>query len=207
MDEPKWLLWAREIQAIAQTGLAFSKDQYDLERYRRLRAIAVDMLAQGSGAPIERIAALFDRESGYATPKIDVRGAVFRDNRILLVRETGDGRWTLPGGWADVNQSARESVEREIEEESGFTARAHKLVGVWDYRHQGHGARHAYSIYKLFFLCELTGGSARPSSETSAVEFFAPDRLPELSLGRVNPEQIRRMYQHRDNPQLQTEFD
>jgi ADP-ribose pyrophosphatase YjhB (NUDIX family) len=207
MDEPKWLLWAREIQAIAQTGLAFSKDQYDLERYRRLRAIAVEMLAEGSGAPIERIATLFDGEAGYATPKVDVRGAVFRDDRILLVREVSDGRWTLPGGWADVNQSARESVEREIEEESGYTARAHKLVGVWDYRRQGHQLRHAYSIYKLFFLCELTGGSPSPSAETSAVEFFSLDRLPQLSLGRVNPEQIRRMYQHRDNPQLQTEFD
>ncbi|MGH8231038.1 MAG: NUDIX hydrolase [Steroidobacteraceae bacterium] len=207
MDEPKWLLWAREIQAIAQTGLAFSKDQYDLERYRRLRAIAVEILAEGSGAPIERIATLFDREAGYATPKVDVRGAVFRDDRILLVREVSDGRWTLQGGWADVNQTARESVEREIEEESGFTARAHKLVGVWDYRRQGHELPHAYSIYKLFFLCELTGGSPSPSAETSAVEFFSLDRLPELSLGRVNPEQIRRMYQHRDNPQLQTEFD
>ncbi|HEY1725936.1 MAG TPA: NUDIX hydrolase [Steroidobacteraceae bacterium] len=207
MDEPKWLLWAREIQAIAQTGLAFSKDPYDLERYQRLRAIAVEMLAQGSGTPIAQLATLFDQEMGYATPKVDVRGAVFRDDRILLVREISDGRWTLPGGWADVNQSARESVEREIEEESGYSARARKLVGVWDYRRQGHRALHAHSIYKLFFLCELTGGSARPSQETSAVEFFSLDRLPELSLGRVNPEQIRRMYQHRDNPQLQTEFD
>src|SRR5579863_7831048 len=124
MDDPNWLLWATELQAIAQTGLTFSKDRYDLDRYQRLRAIAVAMLASGSGAPVERISALFEQDVGYPTPKVDVRGAVFRDERILLVREISDGRWTLPGGWADVNQTARECVEREIQEESGFEARA-----------------------------------------------------------------------------------
>jgi ADP-ribose pyrophosphatase YjhB (NUDIX family) len=207
MDEPNWLLWARELQAIAQTGLTFSNDRYDIERYQRLRAIAVAMLASGSGAPGERISALFEQDLGYPTPKVDVRGAAFRDGRILLVREISDGRWTLPGGWADVNQSARESVEREIQEESGFQARALKLAAVWDYRRQGHIASHPYSIYKLFFICELIGGAASPSMETSAVEFFQLERLPELSLGRVTPAQIGRMYQHWRNPELMTEFD
>lgn len=207
MDEPQWLLWARELQAIAQTGLTFSKDPYDLERFQRLRAIAVQMLAVGSNTPIERVQGLFNQDVGYPTPKVDVRAAVFRGDRILLVREIGDGRWTLPGGWADVNQSARECVEREVKEESGFDARAIKLAGVYDYRRQGNISSHPYSIYKLFFVCELIGGEARASLETSAVEFFARDRLPELSLGRVNPEQIASMYRHRECPGLMTEFD
>ena len=207
MDDPNWLLWATELQAIAQTGLSFSSDRYDIERYQRLRAIAVAMLAAGSGAAVERISALFEQDLGYPTPKVDVRGAVFRDQRILLVREISDGRWALPGGWADVNQSARECVEREIQEESGFQARAIKLAAVLDYRRQGHVYSHPYSIYKLFFICELTGGSASPSRETSAAEFFALERLPELSLSRVTPAQVARMFVHLRQPDLMTEFD
>jgi ADP-ribose pyrophosphatase YjhB (NUDIX family) len=207
MDDPNWLLWARELQAIAQTGLTFASDRYDLERYQRLRAIAVAMMASGSGASIERISALFEQDLGYPTPKVDVRGAVFHEQRILLVREISDGLWTLPGGWGDVNQTPRECVEREIQEESGFWARAVKLAAVWDYRRQRQAASHPYSIYKFFFICELTGGEASPSLETSAVEFFALDKLPDLSLGRVTPEQIGRMYEHWRNPELMTEFD
>ena len=207
MEDPEWLVWVRELQAIAQTGLTFASDRYDLERYQRLRAIAVAMMAAGSGATVERISGLFEQDLGYPTPKVDVRGAVFRDQRILLVREISDGNWTLPGGWADVNQSPRECVEREIQEESGYRARALKLAAVWDYRRQRPAASHPYSIYKLFFVCELTGGEASPSMETSAVEFFALDQLPPLSLGRVTPEQIGRMYEHWRNPELMTEFD
>jgi len=206
MEDPQWLVWARELQAIAQTGLTFASDHYDLERYRRLRAIAVAMMAAGSSASIERISGLFEQDLGYPTPKVDVRGAIFRDQRILLVREISDGFWTLPGGWADVNQSPRECVEREIQEESGFQARAVRLAAVWDNRRQRHVAAHPYSIYKLFFICELTGGEASPSIETSAVEFFAPDQLPPLSLGRVTPDQVGRMVEHWRHPELATEF-
>ncbi len=207
MDEPAWLLWARELQAISQTGLTFSTDAYDLERYRRVRAIAAEMLASGSGTSLDRIQDLFEQDLGYPTPKVDVRGAVFREQRILMVREVSDGGWTLPGGWADVNQSARECVEREVREESGFEARAVKLAAVYDYRRQGHERPHPYSIYKLFFLCELTGGQARPSLETSAVDFFALDALPPLSSGRTNTAQIQRMFAHRREPGLASEFD
>ena len=206
MDEPQWLVWARELQAIAQTGLTFSKDSYDLDRYRRLRAIAVEMLAVGSNTPMEQVHGLFNQDVGYPTPKVDVRAAVFRGDCILLVREISDGRWTLPGGWADVNQSAKECVEREVKEESGFDARAVKLAAIYD-RRLHNPTSHPYSIYKLFFLCELTGGEARPSLETTAVEFFPRHRLPELSLGRVNAGQIERMYVHRAHPKLMTEFD
>lgn len=206
-EEPKWLTWARELQAMAQTGLAFSHDPYDLERYQRLRALAVEMLAAGSGTPPARIAALFEQDLGYPTPKVDVRGAVIREGQILLVREVGDGLWTLPGGWADVNQTAAQCVEREILEESGFQARAVKLAGVWDSRRQGVHRPHPYTIYKLFFVCELTGGTARASMETSEVKFFAPQSLPPLSLGRVNAAQIARMFAHERNRDLPAEFD
>jgi len=124
-----------------------------------------------------------------------------------MVREVSDGGWTLPGGWADVNQSARESVEREVREESGFEARAVKLAAVYDYRRQGDVRAHPYSIYKLFFLCELTGGEPRPSLETSAVDFFTLEALPPLSSGRTNARQIERMFAHRRDPCLSTEFD
>lgn len=206
-DEPPWLLWARELQALAQTGLAFSADPYDLERYQRIRAIAAEIYARGSATPIEKIRALFEQESGYATPKVDVRGAVFRDGRILLVQEAVDGGWTLPGGWADVSQSPREGVEREIREESGYEARAIKLAAVYDYRRQGNPNPMPHSIYKVFFVCELLGGEARTSLETTAVEFFSPDALPPLSLGRTNPVQIARMFSHWRNPALAADFD
>ena len=207
MDDPAWLLWARELQALAQSGLTFSTNGYDIERYQRLRAIAAEMMAHGAGQPLERITALFEQDLGYPTPKVDVRAAAFRDDRILMVREISDGRWTLPGGWADVNQSARECVEREVREESGFLARATHLAAVYDYRRQAHAPSHPYSIYKLFFLCDLTGGSARGSIETSEVGFFALDALPELSRGRSNEAQIARMFAHRADPGLPTEFD
>jgi ADP-ribose pyrophosphatase YjhB (NUDIX family) len=207
MDEPPWLLWARELQAMAQTGLTFAKDPYDLERYRRLREIALAMLAQGSDSRIEPIRDLFEQELGYPTPKVDVRGAVIVEQRILMVREISDGGWTLPGGWADVNQSARECVEREIREESGFEARAFKLAAVYDYQRQRHRRAHPYSIYKMFFLCELMGGAARASMETSEVGFFALDALPPLSTGRATESQIARMFEHWRDPSMRTEFD
>lgn len=206
MSEPQWLLWVRELQAMAQTGLAFSRDPYDLERYRRLRALAAEMLSRGSGADLAHVQALVEQEVGYATPKVDVRGAAFRDDRILLVREISDGGWTMPGGWADVNQTARECVEREIREESGFEARARKLAAVHDYSRQGNRGVQPFSIYKLFFLCDLTGGEARTSLETDAVDFFAEDALPPLSLGRTNPQQIELMFAHHRDPRLPTDF-
>jgi ADP-ribose pyrophosphatase YjhB (NUDIX family) len=149
---------------------------------------------------------LFRQDVGYGTPRVGVRGACFRGDRVLMVRERADGRWALPGGWADVNQSASECVTREIREESGFTARAVKLCGVWD------RSRHGYppnplTIYTMFFLCELTGGAPQPSLETSEVGFFAENELPELSPGRNQAHQVRRMFAHHREPGLPTEFD
>lgn len=207
MDEPTWLTIARELQAIAQTGLHFSTDRFDRQRFTRVRELAAAIMAQGSVADAGKILDLFEKDSGYATPKVDVRGAAFMDGRVLMVREISDGGWTLPGGWADVNQTPAECVVREIAEESGFEARALKLAAVHDYRRSGHPRRHPFSIYKMFFICEITGGAARVSDETSDVAFFARDALPQLSLGRTTAAQIERMFQHWENSAQPADFD
>lgn len=205
-DEPNWLTWGRKLQAIAQTGLTFSEEQYDRERYEQVRTIAAELLAAHTDAEPEYLHGLFSREEGYATPKVDVRAGVFNDNGILLVRERRDGLWTLPGGWADVNDSPSEAVEGEVREESGFEARSVKLAAVFDRRWHSHppSPRHTY---KLFFLCELAGGAARLSYETDGVGFFGADELPPLSLPRVTPEEIGLLFAHRRDPALPTAFD
>jgi len=206
-DDPQWLSIARELRAIAQTGLAFAMDRFDRQRYERVRELAARMLARGSGADYDAMLGILMKDTGYATPKVDVRGAAFVDGRVLLVREISDGKWTLPGGWSDVNQSAAECVMREIAEESGFEARALKLAAVRDYQRSGHPPRNLDSIYKMFFICEITGGAARGSDETSDAAFFPRDDLPPLSLGRTTAAQIERMFQHAEDPALPTDFD
>ncbi len=209
VSEPDWLVWTREIQAIAQTGLAFVRDPFDRERYDMLRELASRIMAAHTSSDARRIENLFAAETGYATPKIDVRGAAFdADGQILMVREVVDeNRWTLPGGWADVNLSPAENVVKEIFEESGFRARTRKLAAVWDRAKQGHPPA-PFSCAKLFFVCDIVGGAAAASLETSEVGFFAEDSLPEdLSLGRVLPGQLRKMFAHWREPGLATEFD
>ena len=208
-DEPDWLTWARELQAIAQTGLTFSCDPYDRERYEALRALAAKMFAARTDAPVDAIARLFAGETGYATPKIDVRAAVFdRAERLLLVRETSDGgRWTLPGGWADVNHSVADNAVKEALEESGYQVRVLKLAALWDRTRQRHPVG-VFSCAKAFFICEPIGGAATTSHETSEVGWFAEADLPQdLSLARVLPRQLARMFAHRRDPALATEFD
>lgn len=209
MVEPGWLTWTRELQAIAQTGLAFTRDPYDRERYERLRAMASEIMAAHTGAPAERIEALFAGEHGYATPKVDVRGAAFDGHgRLLMVREVADGgRWTLPGGWADVNLTPAENVAKEMREESGYEVRVRKLAAAWDRTRQGHPDR-VFSCCKLFFVCDVVGGAAATGPETSEVGWFAEDALPgDLSLGRVQAPQLRRMFAHARDAALPTEFD
>ena len=206
-QEPLWLSIAREVKALAQTGLAFTADGFDQQRYRRLQQLAAQLMAQGSSAEYESILHLLRQEKGYATPKVDVRGAAFVDRKVLMVREISDGKWTLPGGWADINQSAGECVVREIAEESGFEAKALKLAAVYDYQRSGHPPRVVDSIYKMFFICEITGGEARASDETSEVAFFARHELPPLSLGRTTAAQIERMFHHAEHMALATDFD
>jgi ADP-ribose pyrophosphatase YjhB (NUDIX family) len=209
MTEPAWLTWTRQMQAIAQTGLEFTRDPYDRERYDMLRALASTIMAAHTATPAARIDALFAAETGYATPKIDVRGAVFdAQNRILMVREVLDGgRWTLPGGWADVNLTPAENVAKEVFEESGYTVTVRKLAAVWDRTRQGHPPT-PFAAAKMFFLCDVTGGGAATSLETSEIAWFAEDALPaDISVGRVLPSQIKRMFAHATDPALSTDFE
>ena len=204
---PRDLLeWAREVQAIAQNGLAFTRDPFDRERYTRLTELVALLLSRTLEMPVGAARALWADEHGYATPKVDVRGGVFLDAQVLLVRERADGRWTLPGGWVDVNDAPSEAVAREIHEESGYRARPVKLAALIDKNRHPHppGVHH---IYKLFFVCELLGGAPAASNETDAVEFFPVHTLPPLSTGRVLASQIERLYQHRIDPTLPTDFD
>jgi len=207
--EPNWLVWARELMAMAQTGLTFSTDPYDRERYVAIRRIAADMMAGLSEAEAARVEELFAAETGYATPKVDVRGAAFRgDGRLLMVREATDGRWSLPGGWAEVNQSPSEAIMREIREETGFEVAVRKLAAVYDRSRHPHFPPRPFHIFKLFFICDIAGGEPRTSSETTEIGFFAENELPaDISIGRVVPYQIARMFAHARSPGLPTEFD
>jgi len=206
--EPNWLRWAKQLAALAQNGLTFSDNPYDIERYEHLRQIAAEMMAEGFDLDKKSLLDLFAREQGYATPKVDVRGAAFRDGKILLVREALDGGWTLPGGWADPCQSPSEAVVREIFEESGFEARVCKLAAVYDRSRHPHLPAIPFHIYKLFFLCEITGGAATESHETTGVAFFAENEIPHnLSISRTLPFQIARMFDHLRHPALPTDCD
>ncbi len=197
---------ARRLHALARTGLHFCASEYDRERYEEIERVAAELLSGSSSADRDAVLEAWGRERGYVTPKIEVRGAAFRDEKVLLVRETADGRWTLPGGWADVNESPSQAVEKEIEQESGFRARAVKLAALYDRRLHGHGPT-LHHCWKAFFLCEITGGEARGSYETDAVGFFHPADLPEMSLGRSTPRQVARMLEHWRDRGLATDFD
>ena len=202
-----WLGWARRMQAIAQNGLTFARDPFDRERYAQLRLLAAEALAAGSTLPVERAVELFSAETGYATPKVDVRGVVFRGDTLLLVKEKSDGGWSLPGGWADVSSSPAENVTREIFEETGFQARAVKLLAFYDREKHPHHPPYVQHVYKVFVRCEIVGGEATTSNETDAVGFFGEHSLPELSLARVTPSQIARCFEHLRQPGLPTDFD
>lgn len=204
--EPKWLEWVKKLQAIAQNGVTYTENPFDVERYRSLRAIAAEIMATYSNVEPSYVVDLFAREGGYATPKVDVRGAVFRGDTLLLVREREDGCWTLPGGWADVGESPSEVVVREIYEESGYHTRATKLLAVYDRSKHGHPPL-VHHVYKLFFQCELVSGSPSASIETDEVAFFRENEIPELSLGRVVPAQLTRIFQHYRHPDWPTDFD
>lgn len=206
-SELKWLDWAKRLQAIAQNGLTFARTPFDTERYQAVRRIAAEMISEGSGADVARIEGLLSGEEGYQTPKVDLRCVAFRDDTLLLVKEWTDHCWTLPGGWADVTESPAEGVIREAYEESGFETRAVKLLAVYDRSKHPHVPPFIHHVYKLFFLCEITGGEVRRSNETLDVAFFARNEIPDLSLTRVVPSQIERFWEHREHPEWPTDFD
>ena len=202
-----WLAWIRRLRAIGQTGRAYTGDPYDLERFEEISTLAEAMLGALLEQPPERIRDLYVGERGYPTPKVDVRAGVFRDDRILLVREASDGSWSLPGGWADEQQSPRQCVEREVLEESGFQVRASRLVALKDRSLHPYEPPRLEHVYKLFFLCDLLGGSPAVSLETTAVEFFPVDALPELSSGRTLAADVQLLHQHHHRPELSPVFD
>lgn len=202
----EWLNWAQQLQAIAQNGLTYTENPYDVERFKQILAIASEMMARYTEADPIQVLDLFSREKGYATPKVDTRGAVFQGDQVLLVLEREDQKWTLPGGWVDVGESPREAVVREVYEESGYQTQVLKLAALYDRNKHPHPPL-VFHAYKLFFICELVGGGPTPSIETDAVDFFPVHALPELSLGRVLPKQILRLYEHSKNLDWATEFD
>ncbi|HSM80922.1 MAG TPA: NUDIX hydrolase [Nodosilinea sp.] len=203
-----WLSWIQQLQGIAQTGLHYQNHPFDVKRYEQVQEIASAMLlAQAEDDP-KPIAGLFQQDIGHATPKVEVRGVVFRDDKILLVQESSDGKWALPGGWADIGDSPSQAVEREIFEEAGYTTKATQLLAVYDRANPRHGHPAApYHSYKLFFLCEITGGQPTPSYETTAIDFFGPSEIPPLSPGRTSPGHLERFFAYRQNPALPPDFD
>ena len=207
IEVPTWLEWAREIQALAQTGKRYALNDFQTERYDRLEEIAAEIVAGANGLEAESIARDFKAQTGYATPRIDVRGAVFHDNKLLMVRERLDGGWTMPGGWADVGDVPSQAAEREVWEEAGFRVKARKVVGVYD-ANRVEGWISLYHSYKLVFLCEIVGGEASPSNETSEVSFFGAGEIPSnLSVERTPPRIIRDAFRVLEEPDCPTMFD
>ncbi|MCK6577018.1 MAG: NUDIX hydrolase [Anaerolineae bacterium] len=210
MTAPNWLNWAQRLESIAQTGLHYEPQPFDRDRYEMVRQIAAEMLAAADAGSVDMLTALLGEGRGHATPKIDVRGVIVRGDRILLVQEMLDhGRWTLPGGWADVGESAGESVAREIYEETGYQARAVKLLALFDRNKHDHPP-YVFHAYKAFFRCELLSDERTPDPrniETGDVGWFSADALPELSTARVTYAQIARFFEHLRRPDLSTDFD
>ncbi|HLA97569.1 MAG TPA: NUDIX hydrolase [Anaerolineales bacterium] len=202
----RWLDWAREIQALAQTGSHYAENEYQKERYLRLIEIAAEIMSAYSSVDQERILKLYLSQQGYATPRVDVRGAVFRDDKLLMVRERQDGGWTLPGGWADVGDVPSQAAEREVLEEAGFRVKAKRVIGVYDANRSG--PLELFHAFKVVFLCELLGGEPSPSQETSEVSFFGVDEIPQFLSGeRTKPKHIADAFALLYNPQLPTAFD
>lgn len=202
---PKWIDWAREIFSLSQSGITYSGNPYDIERYKRLQEITAEMIASQSEISKESALDSFSMQAGYITPKVDVRGAVIRDGKILLIQERADGNWAMPGGWADLGDSPRFVAEREVWEESGFRVKAEKVVAVIDANRIE--PMEFYHAYKIIFLCSLLGGEPRISYETLAVDFFDPDHLPPLSSYRTNEEMLREVFAHVADPSRPTAFD
>jgi ADP-ribose pyrophosphatase YjhB (NUDIX family) len=201
----KWIEWAQEIFSLSQAGLAYSKNEFDIERYKRLQEITAEMIASQSLLEIDAILESFSMQAGYITPKVDVRGAVVKDGRILLIQERADERWAMPGGWADLGNSPASVAEREVWEESGYRVKAEKVVAVLDANRIE--PFEFYHAYKIIFLCTLLEGEPRTSHETLAVDFFDPAQLPLLSLFRTNEDMIREVFAHIQDPERPAAFD
>jgi len=205
--DPKWLDWAKRLQALSQNGLVYTTNPFDIDRYKCLRDIASEIMAENSDLEKDEMAALFREQEGYATPKVDLRGVVIEDGKVLMVKERLDGKWTLPGGWADTSESPSEGAVREVWEESGYETKAVRLLAVYDRSKHDHWPPFPFHVYKMFVLCELTGGEAKTSIETTDVGWFPEDGLPELSTSRILEPQIRRMFELARTPGLPPDLD
>jgi ADP-ribose pyrophosphatase YjhB (NUDIX family) len=203
---PKWLNIAREIQQLSQTGLAFAVTEYEKQRYKRLIEIVSEITSDHTELAKENVEKVLMKQPGYATPKIDVRAAVIKKDKILLVKEITDKRWAMPGGWADVGNIPSEVAIRETKEESGYDVKPLKVIGVFDANRNGTPLEF-FHAFKIIFLCELLGGKAATSDETEAVEFFSLNELPPLSQNRTNQKHINEIIAHLKDPQRQTYFD
>lgn len=201
-----WLKWAREIQALSQSGLTFASNEFDIQRYQRFMEIAAEIVSEHTSIEKQRVLLNFMLQQGYATPKIDVRGAVVSNNKILLVQERSDQCWCMPGGWADVGDIPSEAAEREVLEESGFNVSARKIIGVYDANRDGRPIEF-YHAFKIIFLCDIVSGEATTSYETIGVDFFDFENLPSLSENRTNKRHLSAVLSHISHQNLPTEFD
>lgn len=197
MDNRLFLTWTKDLQSIAQAGLYYGKDVFDRERYEKIREISAQMMSEISDLDVGKVKDLFCNEIGYQTPKIDTRSAIFKNDRILLVREK-NGTWSLPGGWCDYNVSVAENAVKETREESGFDVKVIRLIAVQD-RSKHNSPLYPYGVCKMFFECSITGGEFKENSETTAVDFFTENSLPDLATEKNNEEQLKMCFKaHRD---------
>lgn len=204
--EPKWLEWAKQLQAIAQTGLTYSKDPFDIERFEAIRKISIEIMNHYTDVEEKKIKDLFAKETGYATPKVDIRAVVVKDHKVLLVREKSDNAWSLPGGWADIGLSPGEVAAKEVKEEAGLDVQATRLLAVFDKKKHPHPPS-PYHVYKMFILCEILGGSLTPGLETRDVQFFAENEIPPLSKSRVTESQLELIFKSINSPGHPVYFD
>lgn len=202
----KSLHWAIEIQSLAQAGLAYTSNVYDIERYERLREISAEMISEKTNIPTEKVEELFCNETGYQTPKLDTRAAVFKENKILLTHEN-NGTWSLPGGWVDVLESIKSNTEKEVKEETGLDVEAVKVIAIQD-RNKHNIPVYAYGVCKVFVLCELIGGSFEENIETTEINYFSLNEIPEnLAKEKTTKEQIEMCFEAYKNKNWQTQFD
>lgn len=200
-----WLEWIKQVHALSHWGLTYSKDPFDLERYEVLKQLSVQMMADFTLMDKSRVETLFAHEEGYITPKVDVRGVVFQDGKILMVQEKRDSRWTIPGGWADIGLSPSEVAVKEVFEEAGIQVKPVKMLAMLDRKFYKQPIS-PYHIYKVFIRCEMVGGEPKGGLETLDAQFFAPDNFPELAPHKVTPEQLELVYAHYHNPERPTDF-
>ena len=201
----KWLELAIEIQSLAQAGLAYANNVYDIERYERLRDISAEMISMKTDVDFNKIKELFCNETGYQTPKIDTRAAIFKNNKILLVHEN-NGTWSLPGGWCDVLESVKSNTIKEVKEEAGLEVVAKRLIAVQD-RNKHNKPVYAYGVCKIFVLCEMLGGSFEENIETTEIDYFELNNLPQLAEEKNNKEQIEMCFRAKDDAHWQVQFD